>query len=290
MQCVPAQFGSSPAMDRRDDAAVRERLDLRQTFNSAASLYDRARPRYPAELFDALVSHAGLQAGDHVLEVGCATAIATRPLAERGLNVTCVELGEDLAQAAREKLAGFSQVQVVCADFEFWAPMRTFDLVMAATAWHWIDLTVRYRLAWEALHPGGHLAFWSAVHVFPDHDDGFFEDLQDVYDRIGEGLPPDTPRIKPGQLPDRLEEIEHSGLFSNAVAMQFDWGTVYSPDSYIELLDTFSNHIAMTQAQRDTLYGAVRKLAVRRPSGESLVIGARSCTSLNESTPRTGYV
>jgi hypothetical protein len=50
-------------------------------------------------------------------------------------------------------------------------------------------------------------------------------------------------------------------LFWSAVAMQFDWETVYSSGSYIELLDTFSNHIAMTQTQRDTLYGAVRKLA-----------------------------
>jgi SAM-dependent methyltransferase len=255
-------------MDQRDDAAMRERLRLRQTFNSAASLYDRARPRYPAQLFDALVSHAELRAGDHVLEIGCATGIATRPLAARGLNITCVELGEDLAQVAREKLAVSPLVEVVQADFESWPPIRRFDVVMAATAWHWIDPTIRYRLAWEVLRTGGHLAFWSAIHVFPDEGDPFFEHLQEVYDQIGEGLPPDAPRIKPGEMPDRLEEIEQSGLFSNAVAMQFDWETVYSADAYIELLDTFSNHIAMTQTQRDTLYGAVRKLAAQRPSRE----------------------
>lgn len=55
-------------------------------------------------------------------------------------------------------------------------------------------------------------------------------------------------RSRPFRDPDGpLEEFEQSGLFSNAVAMQFDWNTVYSSGSDIELLDTFTNHIAMTQ-------------------------------------------
>jgi SAM-dependent methyltransferase len=247
---------------------VEDRLRLRQTFNSVAARYDRARPRYPAELFDALVDRAGLKTGDHVLEIGPATGIATRPMVERGFNLTCVELGEDLAQVARTNLAEFPQVEIIRADFDAWSPTRAFDLVMAATAWHWIDPTSRYRLAWQALRPGGHLAFWSAIHVFPDDGDALFEDLQEVYEEIGEGLPPDTPRIKPGQLPDRLDEIDRSGLFTNAVALQFDWVTDYSADSYIELLDTFSNHIAMSNSQRSRLYGAVRELAAERPAAE----------------------
>ncbi|HYX84607.1 MAG TPA: methyltransferase domain-containing protein, partial [Gaiellales bacterium] len=66
---------------------------LRTTFDSAADIYDRARPEYPEALFDELMRLSGLAAGDRVLEVGCGTGIATRPLVDRGLRVTCVELG-----------------------------------------------------------------------------------------------------------------------------------------------------------------------------------------------------
>jgi len=79
--------------------ADRERL--RRTFEGAAGSYQRARPEYPAELFDDLLAVTGLPPGDRVLEVGCATGKATLPLARRGFRVTCVELGADLARAAR---------------------------------------------------------------------------------------------------------------------------------------------------------------------------------------------
>ena len=254
------------SLHTRDDGAVGDRLQLRRAFDSVAELYDRARPRYPVELFDVLIATTGVRSGDHVLEVGCATGIATRPLADRGLNVTCLELGEDLARVAQRKLAGYPHIEIVCADFESWVPTQAFDLVAAATAWHWIDPETRYQLAWQALRPGGHLAFWTASHVIAENGDPFFTELQDIYDEIGEGLSPDTRWPRPGQLPDSLQEITDSGLFSGAVAVQFDWELAYSAEEYIDLLNTFSGHITMSGAQRDTLYGAIRHRIARRPS------------------------
>ncbi len=134
-----------------------ERERLRQTFDRAAELYDRVRPDYPEALFDDLIALAGLTPPDRLLEVGCATGKATRPLARRGFRITCVELGAELAAAARRNLAGFG-VEVVRGQFEEWRPSESFGLVYAATAWHWIDPGVRYRRAWQALRPGGHLA------------------------------------------------------------------------------------------------------------------------------------
>lgn len=72
---------------KRDHGAMDDRLYLRCTFDSATELYGRAGPQYPAELFDVLITIAGLQRGDRVLEIGCATGQATRPLAERGLSI-----------------------------------------------------------------------------------------------------------------------------------------------------------------------------------------------------------
>ena len=144
-----------------------DRQQLRRTFESAARLYQQARPEYPAELFTELIRLAGLLPGDRLLEIGCATGKATAPLARRGFQITCVEIGPELAGLARQNLSGFAGVDVIQADFETWPapPAFGFDLVYAATAWHWIDPAVRYRRAWDLLRAGGHLAFWSALHV-----------------------------------------------------------------------------------------------------------------------------
>ncbi len=245
-----------------------DRERLAATFDRAATLYQRARPDYPAELFGELIGVTGLAAGDRLLEIGCATGKATLPLARRGFRITCVEPGPHLAEAARRNLAGLG-ADISEGRFEDWRPGRAgrYALVFAATAWDWVDPARRYDLAWQALRPGGHLAFWNATHVFPDGGDPFFREIQDVYDEIGEGLPAGTAWPRPGELPERTTEIEGSSRFTVTRVRQFDWERRYDADGYIELLNTFSGHIAMEDWQRDRLYGEIRVRLSRRPDG-----------------------
>ena len=245
-----------------------DREQLRTTFNAASARYHQARPEYPAELYDELVRLARLRPGDRLLEVGCATGKATIPLARRGFQITCVELGADLAAEARRNLAGFPRVNISDGAFETRGPPQAgFALVFAATAWHWIDPAVRYRRAWELLREGGHLAFWSATHAFPAGGDRFFRDLQEIYDEIGEGLPPGAQFPAAAELPDERAEIEATGLFTDTQIRRFGWEIEYTADEYIRLLDTFSGHIAMAQWQRDRLYGEIRRRLAERPGG-----------------------
>ena len=241
----------------------------RTTFDRAAESYDRARPEYPAALFDDLVRHTGVATGDRVLEIGCGSGKATRRLADRGLRVTCVELGPNLAARALAALAEYPDVEVVHSSFEAWHPpdAEPFDLAVAATSWHWIDLDVRYRKTFDLLRPGGHLAFWSAAHVFPEGGDPFFRELQDVYDEIGEGLLGGAVWPRPGELPDRRDEIEATGLYDVVSVEEYDWEVVYDAEGYLELLDTFSGHIAMAPWQRERLYGEIRRRLGERPDG-----------------------
>ena len=247
-----------------------DRLSLRTTFDSAADLYQQSRPEYPEALYDDLAEVTGIRPGDRLLEIGCATGKATIPLARRGFRITCVEIGAALAAAARQNLAGLHGVQVIEGSFETWPPPAEggFDVVFAATAWHWVDPAVKYRRAWEVLRPGGHLAVWDATHVFPAGGDPFFSEIQHVYDEIGEGPPPGTAvQHRPGELPESAAEIEGSGWFEDVTVRHFDWEISYTAEEYIRLLDTFSGHIAMSAAQRDRLYGEIRRRLALRADG-----------------------
>ena len=251
-----------------DGISKRERL--RRTFDEVANDYQDARPEYPDALYEALISLTGVRPEtDALCEVGAGPGKATLPLARRGFAVTCVELGASLAAQARRNLAGFDKVQVANADFESWVPdgEPSFGLVLAATSWHWIDPAVRYRKAWSLLRPGGHLAFWEAAHVVPDDGDPFFREIQDVYDEIGEGLPPGWVFLTSRTLPDSGDKIEATGLFTGAAVRRFGWEISYSADDYIRLLDTFSGHIAMEPWQRDRLHAEIRRRLALRPDG-----------------------
>jgi SAM-dependent methyltransferase len=244
-----------------------DRHRLKTTFNEDAELYDRARPRYPDAVFDDLVHLARLQPGANLLEVGCGTGRFTLPLAQRGFRITCVELGENLAAVARRNLAPFPDVRVEIAPFEAWDPDgETFDLIYAAAAWHWIDPDVRYRKAAELLKPGASLAIIGGGHAFPKDADRFFFEIQNVYRELGmEPAGEQWPPPLPEDVPDMREEIEATGPFGDFQSRRYVWELMYTADEYIDLLNTFSGHIALEPDKREFLYRNVRELINARP-------------------------
>lgn len=249
-------------------SAEETRHRLGATFNAAAATYHRARPDYPEQLYTELLEATGLTPPARLLEVGCGTGKATLPLAERGFAITCLEPGADLAAGARRNLAAYPDVQVVEASFESWQPpagAEPFDLVFAATAWHWTDPKLRNRLAWQRLRPGGYLAIWGAGHLLPPDADPFFADIEHVYAEIGAGQQPGGGSRQ--QLVDSAAAIEAEGLFAVTQALDFSWVVEYDAAQYIALLNTFSDHIAMAPWQRDRLYGEIRARLAVRPGG-----------------------
>lgn len=259
---------------------MRPRDPLRRTFGSAAEGYDAARPSYPPQLFDDLVDVAAIEPGELLLEIGCGTGKATRPLLERGFSVVCIELGSHLAEQVRRNLAGLP-IEVHVAEFEEWPGQReTFDLVYAATAWHWPDPTTRYERAHELLRPDGHLAFWSALHAFPADFDPFFAEIQDVYDAIGEGYEGEEfPPPLPEQVPDESADIEASDLFEDLHVRRYVWATLHMANEYIAFLNTSSDHIAMEATKRERLYAEMRTRSTNDPTRACASNGSRSFTS-----------
>ena len=245
------------------------RESLRHTFDAAADTYHQARTRYPAALYDRLREVTGLGAGTAVLELGPATGVATEELARSGAVVMGVEIGQQLVAQARVNLARFSDVQIIQGSFDTWEPPSwgAFDLVAAASCWHWMDPESKHERAHRHLRPGGYLAHWSASHVIPVDGDPFFAEIQGVYDEIGEGMPGGWHETRPGELPERGDVLEDSGLFEMVSIDQYDWEETYNADGYIAVLDTFSGHIAMEPAQRDRLYGEIRRRLADRPDG-----------------------
>jgi SAM-dependent methyltransferase len=239
----------------------------RTAFEEVPELYDRVRPAYPAPVFDDLMALAGLSAGSRVVEIGCGTGKATLPLAARGLRVTGVELGERLAAVARRNLAAFPAVEVVAAEFESWRPRAAdFDAVVAFTAFHWIDPERRYAKAAALLREGGALGVVGVHHVLPEGGDRFFVDVEADYRAIlPDGEPWCPPR--PDEVVGFRGEIEASGFFGSLVERRHLWEVTYKADDFVALLDTYSDHRALEEATRRSLFDRIRRRIEGRPDG-----------------------
>ena len=125
---------------------------LSRQFDDAAELYDEVRSSYPAEIVEHIIAFAALPAQARVFEVGCGTGQMTLPFARRGYTVVALDQGERLAALAAQHCQLYPQVRVVPCAFEAWqdAP-ESYDLLLSAQAFHWIDPTYGLARAAEAL-------------------------------------------------------------------------------------------------------------------------------------------
>src|SRR5512135_2313694 len=132
---------------------------LRSVFNEDAAAYDAIRPDYSPQLIEDVISFSQIPASGRIVEVGCGTGQATLPFAQRGYPLLCVDIGEEMLKVARQKLKAFPQVAFWRGAFEDW-PLEagTFDLIISATAFHWVVREVGFPKAAAALKPGGTLA------------------------------------------------------------------------------------------------------------------------------------
>lgn len=232
--------------------------ELKTTFNTAATLYEEVRPGYPEELIQDVIDLSGLEDHSRILEIGCGTGKASRPFAERGYELVCLDIGADLIVVAREKLKAFPNVSFVEQAFEGWESERTFDLIISATAFHWVDPNVRYLKASEVLKPKGFLAVFSNQHV--RKDEGFFAESQSLYDKYYLSLTTNRPTHATTNFPG----VE---AFQEPMQRVYPWTQTYSSAQYIKLLGTYSGHIALPDKNRSLLFDGIVNLIETKYDG-----------------------
>ncbi|HEX6292127.1 MAG TPA: methyltransferase domain-containing protein [Herpetosiphonaceae bacterium] len=231
-----------------------------ETFDEVAELYDRIRPSYPAELVEAIIDVTQLRVTARILEIGCGTGQATLPFARRGYEMLCLEPGRNLAAVAAENLRAYPNVTIENVTFEDWPlPSQAFDLVISATAFHWLADEIKYVKTAQALDDTGWIALcWNMT---PDHCDTLDEAMDLAYrthaPKIGRA--PDHPSFA-AQVQERADQIERSGCFRNLVVRQFPWTKTYSTRQYLDLLDTYSDHRTLPEPRKRALFEAIGEI------------------------------
>jgi len=209
-------------------------------FGSLADRYERARPSYPQELIDDLMSGHPTS----VLDVGCGTGKAARLLVARGCSVLGVEPDERMAAIAAQH-----GIDVEISSFEVWdGTGRTFDLVTSAQAWHWVDPAIGAPKAAALLRPGGRLAvFWNYLY----HEPRTLAVLSDVYQRVAPAIATTTAAlgIPPESEVDRnFTALSADGLFHDIEARSYAWHVRYSRERWLDYLSTCSDHALLPSA------------------------------------------
>ncbi len=238
-------------------------------FDHDASNYDRARPRYPNELFEELIEYIGPRpSGVDAIEIGPGTGQATAALLARGMRVTAVELGDNLAGLLAEKFMAEPRLKVVQGAFEeVDLKPHSADLVIAATAWHWTDPAKRVERAHILLRPDGTLAVVDTVQVRDSVDRDFFERTFPIYLRYRPNEQRDEGRDAESYEPPAYAEMCASPHFTDVRLWRHRFNQQYDAVSYEALLRSYSDTARMEPAAREGLIRDLIEVLKAEPDG-----------------------
>jgi SAM-dependent methyltransferase len=233
---------------------------LRATFNKSAQWYDRARPGYPVELIDDVICLSAIPRHGRILEIGCGTGKATEMFAHRGFSMVCLEIGRDLAAVAAQKFHDTNCVQIVERSFEEWEPDdQLFDLVIAATSFHWVDPAIAFSKSAAVLRANGSLAVFSNRHI--RQEEGFFHEVQAIYQTYA------TSMIAAAKTRSDRKEPADKAMFETPTERRYQWAVEYTAADYIDLLGTYSDHISLPDSERQSLFAHIAALIDQKYDG-----------------------
>ncbi|SIL68982.1 Uncharacterised protein [Mycobacteroides abscessus subsp. abscessus] len=147
--------------------------------------------------------------------------------------------------ARMAQVAAAKGIEVEVATFENWQPQgRTFDLVLFAQSFHWVEPTTALQKVRTVLAPAGRLALvWNRIEptVPTQHDlDTVYADFMDTARR---------PSIDTEDTVTPI--VEKSGY--RVQHMHFPERGHFATQAYLDMVFTYSNHLTLDPAQRDEL-------------------------------------
>ena len=245
-------------------------------FDEIVEKYNNIRPEYPDKVFEDIVQYSGQKKGKKALEIGAGTGKATAPFLSAGHDVTAVEISENMARFLLRRFEQYENFNVIISSFEDTTLENDcYDLIYAASAFHWVDTKVGCPKMFNLLTNGGACALLRYnFNTHPVEGEVLSEEFEALYEeyyysyyksnyrpvKLNHDLLETPGRILSGYGFDNLREY---GFVD--VSMKFyDVTLNYEADKYIALLDTLSDHRALPNNNRMALYTGIKKIILEQ--------------------------
>jgi len=236
---------------------------LEWTFDTVVSEYEKMRPGYVDELYKTLFDYIPIGENSNVAEVGSGAGQATAPILKTGCKLTAVECGERFSALLKEKFKEYSNFSVITEKFEDAVlEENAFDLVFSATAFHWVPEEIGYPKVYSILKNGGVFARF-ANH--PNRDKGnpaLSKEIDEIYDEYYTKFHKKEKKAAKEFTEEQAKEIaliaEKYGFRDIKYAL-FHRERIFSAKEYVQLLGTYSDHIAIEESIRNMFFSNIER-------------------------------
>ena len=243
---------------------------LNWTFDTVADTYEKLRPGYVDELYQAVFEYITINNKSRVVEIGIGGGQATLPFLKTGCNLTAVDYGEKFCKICREKFKEYPNFSAISGKFEDIDFKGEYDLIYSASAFHWIDEEIGYKKVYDILKDGGVFARF-ANHPYRDKGNpALSKEIDKIYvDYYYQyyNKEPKTPTEYSEKQARTRALIAGKYGFTDIQYKLFYRTRTFSAKEYAMLLGTYSDHIAIEENIRTKFFSEIEE-AINRHGGK----------------------
>ncbi|WP_180575406.1 class I SAM-dependent methyltransferase [Agrobacterium vitis] len=236
----------------------------RRAFGANSEGYNDARPAYPRRVYDILRDQGAVSQTARVFEIGAGTGQATAPLLALGCTITAIEPDARLAATLGDRLKHYSSsLTIIQSSFEdSLMPSASFDLGVAAMAFHWLQQDSALTKVFRILRPGGWWAMWWTVFGDPADMDPFQCRTQALFQPLSRSPSHAAGSNRPFALDKdvRMAELQAAG-FRHATYEEIRWTPTLTTRQVVGLTATFSPVARLPEAERTGFLNALGRIA-----------------------------
>lgn len=237
----------------------------RGLFGLNVSGYNAVRPAYPEWIYLLLAEQRALFPNAATLEIGAGNGLATRQLVQYGVSpLTLLEPEKRFAPLLRsltEASACTADIRHEAFEDAHFEP-SSFDLVVIATAFHWLDPNTRVEKLSQVVKPNGHVALLWNVFGDSSRADPFHEATVEVFGSLAA-----SPSTEPDKVPFALDREAREGEFSQDGNFELElyaesrWQLYLNPEQVKLLYEGFSHIARLPEARRNRILTELARIA-----------------------------
>lgn len=242
--------------------------ERRTHFDEIVLNYDKIRPEYPDRLFADVIDFIG-SGKKKSLEIGAGTGKATAHFLKAGYDVTAVEIGTNMAEFLRERFKEYTNFNVIVSAFEDAVlEENSYDLIYAASAFHWVNAEIGCPKVSRLLKSGGVFALLRYNFIAVD-DEALDDEITEVYKKYyftyytskkgSRYRRTYDDFIKPSEILNNygFEDMKNYG-FTDVSLKLYDFTSTFDANEYIDFLNTMSDHRSLPEENRAALHAGIK--------------------------------
>lgn len=230
-------------------------IDAKSNWYSPAALsYYHGRPEYPNTIISKIISETGINSSSKILEIGSGPGTATQSFSNIGCNIDCVEPNRDFINIAQHRFKNNLNIFFRESTFENYVHFSAdFDIVLAATSFHWIEKELAFKKSATLLNDSGYLVLLWNNELQPDL---FLSNtVREIYHKHAPDL---FKNESEDQIVKRLESISHWFIDNDYFEIS-KFGFIvskvrYSTKRYIKALESYTPYIKLEDKVKNSLF------------------------------------